>query len=102
MEASIFQQTIFCVMSMLLTQFSATAALCTTSDLTPLTIRAALTEASLEGALSGDRGDRHPIFQQRESFEGAWSITTGKLSTLSEYLCVQKKKKNFSVLFQSS
>ena len=49
-----------------------------------------MTEASLEGALSDDRGVGHFIFQQRGSFEGTWSITTGKLSSLREQQFVDR------------
>ena len=62
----LFSRQNFCVMSMLLTQFSAMAALCRTSDLTlSLTNWATLTEASLEGALADDRDVGHFVFQQR-------------------------------------
>ena len=43
-------------------------------------------EASSEGALADDRGVGHFIFQQ----QGAWSITSGKLSTLSEQQFVDR------------
>ena len=77
-------------MSTSLTQFSAMTALCRTSDPTPsLTIGAALTEASFEGALTDDRGVGHFFFSTAGSLEGAWSIAAGKLVVDIERVAVR-------------